>query len=134
LTSLTLAVSIACPHERVYTYLHDPTHLPEWAGGFFRSVHRDGDAWRAETTLGSIGFRMVEDNPHGLLDHTVTLPDGRSFFNPMRVLPNGDGTELIFTLFRAEGATDAQFAEDQATVRKDMETAKRILESRRGSP
>jgi uncharacterized protein YndB with AHSA1/START domain len=128
--SVTLAVTIARPPSEVYAYLHDPTHLPEWAGGFFKSARREGEGWRCETSLGAVHLRMVDDNPHGLLDHRVTLPDGQEFDNPMRVLRNGDGAELIFTLFRPEGMDDAQFAEDQATVKKDLETAARILESR----
>jgi hypothetical protein len=33
------------------------------------------------------------------LDHDVTLPSGETLSNPMRVVPNGTGSEVVFTLF-----------------------------------
>jgi hypothetical protein len=34
----------------------------------------------------------------------------------MRVVPNGEGSELVFTLIRQPGMSDTQFAEDKAAV------------------
>jgi len=43
-----------------------------------------------------------ERNKFGILDHDVTLPSGAKVYNPMRVLPNNDGCELIFTLYQLQ--------------------------------
>jgi hypothetical protein len=35
-----------------------------------------------------------------VLDHTVVLPDGTEVYVPMRVVPNGGGSEVMLVLFR----------------------------------
>ena len=57
----------------------------------------------------------------------VTLPDGQTFNNPMRVVPNGAGSLVTFTLFRQEGMSDADFARDVGMVESDLQTLKRVL-------
>ena len=37
---------------------------------------------------------MAESNPYGVLNHWVTLDTGERFYNPMRVIADGDGCEL----------------------------------------
>lgn len=44
-----------------------------------------------------------------MLDHVVTLPSGKSVYNPLRVIPDGDVSEVVFTLRRQPGMTDEQF-------------------------
>jgi hypothetical protein len=48
--------------------------------------------------------------------------------NALRVVPNGDGCEVMFTLLQLEGMTDAQFAADAAHVAKDLATLKNLME------
>lgn len=80
--------------------------------------------------MGRVKIRFAPKNPFGVLDHEVTLPDGTVVQNPLRVQPNGDGSEVLFTLYRQPEASDAAFAEDAAKVRKDLETLKGILEGK----
>jgi hypothetical protein len=47
----------------------------------------------------------------------------------VRVVPNGSGSEVIFTLFRQAGMTDAIFARDAEWVAKDLAALKALLES-----
>ena len=51
----------------------------------------------------------------------MTLPDGTVVRNPLRVLPNDAGSEVVFTLFRRPGTTDVAFAEDAALVAADLD-------------
>ena len=60
----------------------------------------------------------------------ITTTDGTTFHNPMRVLPDGDGSELVFTLRRQPGMTDEEFARDAAAVNADLAAVKRLLEAR----
>lgn len=46
----------------------------------------------------------------------------------MRVLPNGSGSEVIFTLFRLPDMSNEQFAEDVGMVERDLKTLKDVLE------
>lgn len=59
----------------------------------------------------------------------MTLDNGARVHNALRVVPNGDGAEVMFTLLRQPGMTDAQFAEDAAWVEKDLAALKSILET-----
>lgn len=127
--SLHLSVSVDRPAAEVYAYAADPAHLPVWAAGLGGSVEQRGGRWFAESPMGEVEVRFVPPNPYGVLDHDVTLPDGTTVTNPMRVLADGQGCEVVFTLRRAEGTSDEDFQADAAAVRTDLATLRRVLES-----
>ncbi|HEY8590010.1 MAG TPA: hypothetical protein VIL55_10700 [Naasia sp.] len=70
-------------------------------------------------------------NEHGVLDHEVLLPDGTVSFNPLRVVPNQEGSEVIFTLYRRDGMTDAEVDADADAILRDLTTLKGGLERTR---
>jgi hypothetical protein len=129
LRSRTLSVSIDCPPARVYAFVRNPENIPRWAGGLGKSVRRSGDAWILETADGPLGFAFVADNDLGVLDHRVTIAPGVDVLNPMRVVANGTGSEVSFTLFRLPGMTAEKFAEDARLVERDLGALKTLLES-----
>ncbi len=51
----------------------------------------------------------------------------------MRVVPNGDGSELVFTLIRQSGMSDGQFVTDKAAVENDLKALKTLLERKSSS-
>lgn len=122
-------VSIGAPAERVYAFVADPENLPRWAPNFGHAITRDGDAWTMHTADGPVGVRFAPPNALGVLDHWVTLPDGGELHNPVRVVANGTGSVLAFTLFAQDGWTEAQLAADAALVTADLERLKALLES-----
>jgi hypothetical protein len=91
-------------------------------------VKRDGAQWIVETPDGPVRLRFATWNQWGVLDHLVTLPSGGQVVVPMRVVQNGAGSEVLFTLFQRPGTSDAQFYEDAVLVQRDLETLKRVLE------
>jgi hypothetical protein len=88
----------------------------------------DGDDWLAKGPLGTARVRFAARNAYGVIDHMVTLESGLEVHNAMRVVPNGDGCEVMFTLLRLDGMTDAQFDADEAHVAKDLATLKSLME------
>ena len=46
----------------------------------------------------------------------------------MRVFPNNDGSELVFTLYRRPDVSDQEFAEDAKSVEKGLAKLKGLLE------
>jgi hypothetical protein len=46
----------------------------------------------------------------------------------MRVVANGDGAEVVFTLFQREGMSDDETARDAAMVARDLKALKLLLE------
>jgi len=118
--------------EEVYAFASNPENLPTWAAGLAISeIKKDGNVWVAEAPFGKAKIRFAEANAFGVMDHDVELDSGVVVHNPMRVVPNGDGSEFIFTLLRQPGMADDQFADDAQAVTKDLRTLKELLE--RGS-
>ena len=128
LQSRTLSVSIDCRPDRVYAFVSNPENLPRWAAGLCKSVRKSDAGWIVETAQGPMNLRFAENNDLGVLDHYVTLAPGVEVYVPMRVLPNGSGAEVLFTLFQLPGMSDEKFAEDAGLVARDLETLKRVLE------
>ena len=115
--------------DAVYAFAANPENLPVWAAGLTRSeIRKSGDAWIAEAPFGTVKIRFVNANTFGVMDHDVELESGVIVHNPMRVVPNGEGSEFIFTLLRQPGMADDQFLEDAEAVTKDLRTLKEILE------
>ncbi|NMJ43247.1 SRPBCC family protein [Roseomonas sp. JC162] len=126
--SRTLSTRIERPAAEVYAFASCPENLPRWAAGLGGAVTPDGADWRVETPQGALRLRFAAPNAYGVLDHAVMLPDGSVVEVPMRVVPNGDGAEVLFTLFRQPGMTEADFARDAGLVAADLATLKRLLE------
>jgi uncharacterized protein YndB with AHSA1/START domain len=124
-----ISVDIDRSAEAVYAYAADPAHLPEWAPGLCTAIERVDGRWVAESGMGRIVIDFAPPNPFGVLDHDVTVGAGETFHNPMRVLRNGDGAEIVFTLRRQAGLTDADFDRDAAAVLADLTALKQILEN-----
>lgn len=123
-----ISISIARPPREVYDFVSDPENLPLWAAGLSGSISNVDGAWIAESGLGRVRVEFAPSNEFGVLDHTVTVASGESFSNPMRTFANGEGSEVVFTLFRRPGVDDEEFEADAAAVARDLATLKGILE------
>ena len=123
-----LSTHIARPAAEVYAFVTDPARLPEWAAGLGGRVEERDGRWFADSPMGEVEVRFAPENPFGVADHDVTLPDGQVFSNPMRVLPDGDGCEVVFTLRRQPEMTDDAFEADTTAIRTDLATLQRLLE------
>jgi hypothetical protein len=123
-----VSVSIECSPAKAYEFTRHEENLPRWASGLGGSFKKAGADWVADSPMGKIKIRFAEKNSYGVLDHDVTLPSGEVIANPMRVVANGDGCEVVFTLIRQAGMSEQQFEEDAATVAKDLNELKSILE------
>jgi hypothetical protein len=111
--SRTLSIRIERPYADVYSFLTTPGSSDKWASGM--------------DTTGTV--TSTEPNEFGILDHTVHLPSGQDVYVPMRVLRNGTGAEVLFTVFRLPDMDDESFTADTEAVQKDLRTLKGLLES-----
>lgn len=124
----TLSISIACPPAQICEFVNNPANLPQWAKGLCKSARPAGDRWLLDTPSGELFFRFVPPNPFGVLDHFVGTPGGEVYV-PMRVIANGEGSELLFTLFQSPALPDAAFAADEKLVAQDLLNLKALLEA-----
>ena len=124
-----ITISIRRSAADVYAFASDPRNLPRWAAGLAGSeVSEHEGQWVTDSPMGRIRIRFAAENALGVLDHDVWLASGEVVHNPMRVVPNGDGSEVTFTLMRRAGMTDAELAADAAAVARDLRALKQLLE------
>lgn len=123
-----LSIGIERPVDEVYAYVSDPSNLPEWASGLSSGISLIDGRWVADSPMGQVEVEFAPPNDFGIADHTVTLPNSEVFSNPMRVIENDGGSEVVFTLLRMPGVTPTDFDRDAATVAADLRALKRRLE------
>lgn len=128
----TIGVSIARDWREVYEFASRPENLPLWASGLARSFEQVEGRWFAESPEGRVEVRFALRNGFGILDHHVVVGSGAEIYVPMRVIANGTGAELVFTLYRLPGMTDEKFASDRAWVERDLLALKALLEDATG--
>ncbi|HLC96852.1 MAG TPA: VOC family protein [Candidatus Nanoarchaeia archaeon] len=126
-----ISISINASSDKVYLFASNPKNLPKWASGLGKGIKKVNSSWIINSPMGKIQIRFAEINKYGILDHDVTLESGEKFHNPMRVIPNDKGSEVIFTLFRQPGMSEKKFLEDERMIRKDLRTLKRLMEAKK---
>ena len=81
--------------------------------------------------IGPYGKSKVKFNQNkslGILDHQY-VDEESSWHIPMRVIPNGDFSEVIITLKKPEELSDFQFNQRVSKINKIIYSMKKILES-----
>jgi hypothetical protein len=125
-----ISIGIDRPASTVYDFAADPANLPSWAAGLAGStVERDGQRWFTDSPMGRVTFTFTPHNDFGVLDHDVTLPSGETVYNPMRVISDGDGCEVVFTLRQRPGTSDEDFQRDADRVAQDLAALKSLVEA-----
>jgi hypothetical protein len=123
-----ITVSIHRSPSDVYAFVSNGENIPRWATGLGDEIQRVDGEWLARGPVGSVRVRFTRPNDLGVADHDVVLESGATVHNPIRVLPNGAGSSVIFTLMRLPGVSEQQFNEDARTVEKDLTILKGLLE------
>ena len=126
--ALHISQPVDRPAAEVAAFAGDPRNLPRWAAGLSSGIREDGGRWVTDSPMGTVEVRFTGPVEHGILDHDVVLPDGAVAHNPLRVLRNGDGSEVVFTLYRLPDVEDADFEQDATTVRGDLARLRGVLE------
>ena len=126
-----VATTIDRSAEDVYAFVSDPRHLPAWAAGLAeQEVEHIDDEWFVVSPMGRVKVAFARANAFGVADHDVTLPSGEVVTNRLRVIPNGSGCDVIFTVHQRKGMSPAEFAADIAAVTADLATLRALMEQR----
>lgn len=126
--SRTVVSRIEQPVARVYGFLARPENFALWASGLVGSLRRENDTWHADGPGGGVTIRFTPPNDFGICDHTVRLANGQEVRVPMRVIANGDGSEVQLTIFRQPDMDDRTFGRDTDWVSRDLKALRRLLE------
>jgi Polyketide cyclase / dehydrase and lipid transport len=125
-----ISIDIDRPSSEVYDFAADPLNMPQWAAGLAGArLERDGDQWSTESPMGRVTIAFAPRNDFGVLDHEVTLPTGETVYNPLRVISDGAGCEVVFTLRQRPAMTDEELERDADAVTRDLATLKSLLET-----
>lgn len=132
--AIVVSQPVAVAAKTVYGFAHRMENLPLWASGLAAGIeHRNGQ-WFTDSPMGKVQVAMAPDNPHGVLDHDVTLPDGTTVHNAFRVTPCGEqGSLLSFVVLRLAGVSQTDFDADVAHVRKDLAALQQLMEKRQAA-
>lgn len=115
----------------VVAFAGDPANLPRWAGGLSSGIRNEDGRWFTDSPMGVVEVRFAGGGEFGVLDHDVIFPDGTLAHNPLRVLHNDNGAEVVFTLYRRPNVADEEYEHDAALVAADLTRLREIVEAAR---
>jgi len=112
------SVGIAAAPTIVHGYLADAAHLPEWAPGFAPRVRPSGARW--VVARGDVEFELevVAEPRAGTVDFLAAADHARGLY--ARVLPNGEGSELVFAIMFAPDTPEDVVAAQMLTLETEL--------------
>ncbi len=83
--------------------------------------------WSFSTPRGNAKLKFNENKSLGILDHMFIDKDSK-WDVPMRIISNGDESEVIITLIKPDELTDDQFNERMIEIEQVFKNMKKIIE------
>jgi hypothetical protein len=127
-SSETRSIAIDAPPAAVVELLADGNRLPEWAPGFAPEVQADGDRWLVGVGDGRFGIRIRSSVELGTVDFLAAADERAGAFG--RAIPNGEGSEFLFTLQFPEGTEREVIAAQMRVVEGELEAVRALAEGR----
>ncbi len=109
-------------------FLADPRNLPRWAVGFAKSVRQEQDRWLVTTTGRELPLRIEADARTGVVDYFVSTAPGVEVVAGSRVIPNGLGSEYVFTQFQAPEMALSAFEQSIRALEHELTVLRALLE------
>ena len=129
LPARTFSVTIRHEWQSLYERIWCPEVFAQWAAGLASSeLQQHGEIWQAQGSDGPISIRFTPHNPFGVMDHFVDPGDGSEIHVPLRVIQNGDGAEVMLTLFRQPGMSAERYDADIKLINRDLRSLKALIE------
>jgi len=132
LRSDTQTVIIDADPDHVYSFVADPCNLPAWAVGFCRTIRPDSepDRWIVTTAQGEMPIRYVTDATARTIDFYFEPLPGAEVAAFSRVVPNGCGSDYIFTQFQIADMPDAVFEAQTDALGEELHVLRGVLRAR----
>jgi uncharacterized protein YndB with AHSA1/START domain len=121
--SETRSISIQASPETVLDVVGDARSLPRWAPRFARTIWADDGHWVLNGEA-RIDVRVARE--HGTVDIVSVEDPRRGAFS--RVVPNGAGSEYLFTLFFADGAGEEEVSAQMSVVEEELRAVRALCE------
>ena len=126
----TLTVTIDASMGKVAEDLADPTTHPEWAKEFFAGPLVPGPEGEFVAPVPMMGgaarFKVEADVERGILN-LYLAPEGAPFGPPIpvRLVPNGDGVDVLWTLARFPSFGDEEWTRGLEGMRRELADLKK---------
>ena len=124
----TQSVTINARPRDVVAFVGDGANLPRWAIGFAKAVRRDEKRWMVTTAQGDVPVTIAVDESRGTVDFHIEPELEVKAAAYARVVPNGEGSEFMFTQFQQPGMPDAVFDQLVEAVGHELVALKAALE------
>lgn len=126
----TQTITIDADWRKVFEFVAQPRNLPHWARAFCQAIRLHGDAWLVTSPQGEVRVRYRTDAAVGVIDFHLTPAPGVEAFAASRVVPNGTGSEYVFTQFQTPLMPDDLFTRQVHALQQELVTLKALLEGR----
>jgi|GEM_PF-5170761 len=127
LAAATRTISIAATPDDVLSFIADPHNLPRWAPDFAQAVQPAGEDWLIDQGEQQARISVRVSREAGTVDLLRAADRTRGAFT--RVIPNGTGSEYIFTLFFDSNVDDAAIARQMTIVETELETVRTLCQA-----
>ena len=126
--SATVTTVLDAPQPRVFEYMADIEHLPEWATEFARELRREGDDYKVVNGLGEFFFTIEADAASGVIDMYAGPSKEELAVFPTRAVAMPDGrTAYSFTMFQGPGMPDELFEAQHESLQREFANIERVL-------
>lgn len=127
----TETITIQADPTMVHRFVAKVENLPQWAVVFCQKIRREGANWIVTTPGGDLTIRYDADSKTGVVDMYTSAARGAEDAAYSRVIPNGNGSEYVFTFFQAPDIADEDFARQSAALKNELGVLKGLLEAQR---
>ena len=93
------------------------------------ATQNDDGSWSFSTPRGNANLKFKQNKTLGILDH-LYVDEETAWEVPMRVVSNGEDSEVIITITKPDVLSDAQFDERMKEISALFENLKKIIEKK----
>ena len=126
----TASQAIRAAPDAVFRFLAEPQNLPRWAPAFAQDVRRAGDELLVVSGEAELRIAMRSCAEPRTVDLVAATDRTRGAF--MRVVPNGEGAECLFTTVFAPGTLEEAVTAQMAVIAAELDTVRAFVEGEMG--
>jgi hypothetical protein len=123
-----LTVTVKVPLDFAYEFARHAENFPKWAARLATLTHTE-EGWVGNTPQGDVRVHFAPENEFGVLDHSIKMEGQPEAYIPVRMVQNGNGTQVELMLFRRGELSDDDFEKQTALFKADLHSLKMILKT-----
>lgn len=107
----TMTASLSGNARDTFARISDPNNLSSWYSSFCRSLRWENGSILVESPRGTVPVHFIRDDHSLVLDIAILVAEGIKLTHAIRLLPNGESSEIVWTVIKPEGLADSIFHE-----------------------